>query len=545
LITARCVPTGFAGYRSAPLRRMAPVLFFSLILLSTLLPRQANAEIATATILTAIATASTVLSTLISLFDTGASPYGELTAQNREMLVRLHDRLNVQETALAVIAKKVNDLPGEIRNEIDNALRNQNIRNFRAILNTILDDITILKLLNTEKKHNDPVNQTPIADLSARLHDLQIAIGNLLQEEDDLVVFELFAARPVERALILMQGGAESKVDWAVREKKYHNRLAKVLGSRSKNSLWSRKEKARAGFSDLHGRLIRDIIQFGTELYVWKYADSAGRESEIIRYDANAKEWMYSSSSRAEKCESYTVECEKRLRMTEWNFSPGYCRFLPGVLAMYENNQQCKLVLRSQHIGTTTNEMFPQNWPFNIGGWFYADDWASGLSASLPEIKQEFASRLDFMRKDVQKKVSGLLDYYLLLKVYQRLFCAVVVELEVIVSKTECSLHESHYETYYQKSAVKLWQQFESVVSQVVYCRPLTLVLDRECPRLGDVEYWTGYYENWLDLVAVARRYNFFTSVDRHTSECLTGFERNISRQSLRPGASLTPAGCW
>ena len=200
--------------RSAGRGRATKSIFaLAMVLLVALPPRHADAKI-----LTAIAITASVLSALISLGDSGANPYGEMTAQNRQKLKHLHKRLSGYDRAFKAILQRLDVLPKEIRKEIDDAFVDDRIVKVRSAVNLIVEDIKVFKKLRDKQKQIGGPKLTPIADASARLTHLQNTVTDLLQVEDDLIVFDIIAGRYVEHATIAMQNGIEADTDWSIRK---------------------------------------------------------------------------------------------------------------------------------------------------------------------------------------------------------------------------------------------------------------------------------------------------------------------------------------
>lgn len=228
--------------RSAPGRYARNIIFaLATISLLAMPSRNANAEI-----FTAIAIVASAISTLISLGDTGADPRGEMTAQNREMLMHMHKRLDGHDRAFKAILKKLDALPDEIKKEIDDSTTKERIARVRTAIDLISTDWKILKELRSEQVNRNGEELTPIASASLRLDELQKAIGDLLQSEDDIkIAFDIIAARYIEHAMIAMQADPAKQVDWDFRKEKYRNRFSRMLQSKDSKSLEQKYDEVR------------------------------------------------------------------------------------------------------------------------------------------------------------------------------------------------------------------------------------------------------------------------------------------------------------
>lgn len=202
------------------------IIALVMMLLLALPPRHADAEI-----FAGIAIVSSVLSTLISLGDSGANPYNEMTSQIHESMKILHKRLNGYDRAFKAILQRLDALPKEIRKEIDAAFVDERITQVRSAISLIVEDIKVFKKLQSKQKQLGGLNLTPIADASARLTHLQNTVSDLIQADDDLIVFDLIAARYVEHAVIAMQKGHEADADWSVRKERYQKRFERMLSN--------------------------------------------------------------------------------------------------------------------------------------------------------------------------------------------------------------------------------------------------------------------------------------------------------------------------
>ena len=265
--------------RSAGRGRATKSIFaLAMVLLVALPPRHADAEI-----LTAIAITASVLSALISLGDSGANPYGEMTAHNSQKLKHLHKRLNGYDRAFKAILQRLDALPKEIRKEIDDAFVDDRIVKVRSAVNLIVEDIKVFKKLRDKQKQIGGPKLTPIADASARLTHLQNTVTDLLQVEDDLIVFDIIAARYVEHATIVMQKGIEADTDWSIRKERYRHRFEKMLANQwRKNSLpWRYFVATNDGNAYLINWEKHEIDGAINNLYTWSTRRVTNCESEI------------------------------------------------------------------------------------------------------------------------------------------------------------------------------------------------------------------------------------------------------------------------
>lgn len=179
--------------------------------------------------LTAISATVQLTATLLSFLDSGANPYGVAAVQNRQMIKSVHERLSGYDAAFKVILGRFDDLPGTVRQEIDQSLDIDQIRSVRAAIQLIESDLNAYKQMLDVDPSNHP---TPIADASLRLQTLQQEAQKLLNHDSDLILLDALAAMHTEMAMLAMQPGyndAQLSAAIGVRKMEYHRRFGEML----------------------------------------------------------------------------------------------------------------------------------------------------------------------------------------------------------------------------------------------------------------------------------------------------------------------------
>ena len=278
-------PTLFRHTRGrgfGPRRHLICVLTLATALFLTLPPRQAYAEVTTATVIAAIALLAHVASALVSLGDSGANPYGTMTAQQRQMLTLLHTRVTAHDHAVKAILQKLDAMPKWIREEVDDAFTVERIHAVRAAIMLILEDMKVMENLKASQEAIGRRDLTPIADASSRLANLQNTARRLFHVKDDLIVFDVISALYVEHAMIAMQPPTEASADWPVRKGSYRVRLEKMLSNPWRpHSLPRRLFAARNNAAGHLSHWTHEVDSAIAELYVRSGRQLTNCESEV------------------------------------------------------------------------------------------------------------------------------------------------------------------------------------------------------------------------------------------------------------------------
>ena len=168
--------------------------------------------------LTAIATGVSVLSKLRSLSDSRGIRTDDLVLENKELLLKLHKRLDVYDAKFQKVLKSLDELPARFQKRFKEALGVDQIRKVRGAIQLIVSD------LNVDAK--------PIVDIKSRLSDLQKEAQTLLNHTNDLIFFDVLAAMYVEQTVIVLQRGySKDQLRKIIenRRKDYHSRFKEML----------------------------------------------------------------------------------------------------------------------------------------------------------------------------------------------------------------------------------------------------------------------------------------------------------------------------
>ena len=235
------------GYGISGMKKWCAIVICAIVLS---LPSGKAKSIDPVTTATVTAAALTALSRVLSWFDSGADPMALSIQQTYHMVAELHNRLNNYDVVLESILRNIDNMPeimsDIVRSEIGDETARRRQERVMALVTLIGEDLEVK--LGGEK---------PVAGLSARLHDLQIARSELMQRESVGNIPYISTAMAVELRLIQnldfsksAEGRARS--DFYARKRAYtdylervadgvlrreYNSIISLLGSRYNNML--------------------------------------------------------------------------------------------------------------------------------------------------------------------------------------------------------------------------------------------------------------------------------------------------------------------
>ena len=168
---------GPSALRNAPFSRRA-LLPFLLVLFLSAAPRPTQSIeplTTTALVLTGISILLDLTGDVISFWDRGADPIATITVQNREKLDAIHARLDGYDQALVSIAKKLDQLPVQIKKDMVRLYNRTNRNKIRAF-SSLLD-------LDAQLRNRDPEPNrfNPDTVRMGRLMDLQNVRSELFE----------------------------------------------------------------------------------------------------------------------------------------------------------------------------------------------------------------------------------------------------------------------------------------------------------------------------------------------------------------------------
>ena len=242
-----------------------------------------------------IAAVALFTSSVVSLFDSGASPTATGVSQIRNMLETLHERLETYDVAFLSIMEKMDDVPEIIRTELEHALDRDQGHALGAAIELIVEDVKIIETSGT----------MPLALLLRRLDALQRASRNIMQR-NDLNLPYVIAALRTELAFIRAIGVSERRKfgDWLVRKKTYQRRLERVFQDDRNTPLLVEKANAlqrhiadwmqpsRDEFRKVRDKIVKseEKIELTSEEFRWLQEKHRPLYRAVSMYDALARD---------------------------------------------------------------------------------------------------------------------------------------------------------------------------------------------------------------------------------------------------------------
>ena len=227
-----------------------------------------------------VAATAALVSSVVSLFDSGADVTAASVGQIRTMLETLHARLKHHEAAFLTVMQKLDDLPKIMREELERALDQNQAHALLAAIDLIVKDVRIIE------------NGTmPITDPMRRLEELQHTSRNMMRRSDLNLPYVIAALR-TERAFIMAVNISEKKKtgDWDIRKEAYRRRLGNTqLLIDQANALEQQVRRQIPDWMEPYQRRFRKL-QIAPEQEQYYDLRSMGKGSKSVWEQIGAKE---------------------------------------------------------------------------------------------------------------------------------------------------------------------------------------------------------------------------------------------------------------